>query len=427
MLISFSYENFRSFKDEKTLNMTAASISECPENVFVASGQKLLKSAAIYGANASGKSNLVLAMKRMRAVVMFSSRESYAKKLLPVKSFQLSDSVADKASKLEVCFIADGVQYRYGFEATEKKIVTEWLLHCRKTKDVPLFFRENDEIEVYKDFGDAEKLKKFTRDSALFLSVCAQFNIATALTIQEWFEQFNFISGEYDRRYRGYTERLLLNDGKKKQAIINLMRQADLAIRDINIEHRDVDIGDLPQKMPQKLKESIVEDGIDDISSKHNIYDDKGNVIDDKFVDFDEWESAGTKKFFNLAGVVVECLAEGEILVIDELDARLHPLLVVQIIKLFNSEITNPNNAQLIFTTHNTHLLSLDLLRRDQIWFAEKDRCEATDLYSLVEYTEEGKKIRKDASFERDYIRGRYGAIPFPGDFQKLWGDGNAE
>ena len=424
MLISFSCQNFRSFNEEKTLNMTAASISEFKENVFPAAGQKLLKSVAIYGANASGKSNLLSAMGRMRAIVMDSSSEGRAKKPLPIECFQLSNSTADQPSKFEVCFIAQGTQYRYGFEATKERIELEWLFQCNTTKDVLLFFREKDKFELLKDFESAKKLKTFTRPNALFLSVCAQFNIRLAITIQEWFEQFNIILGENDRHYRRYTKELMAKGGKNKQVVIDLMKQADLGIKDINLEHKDADLGDMPKNWSKSLEKLFIKFHEEDIYySKHNIYDDQGVICGDKIVNFDEWESAGTNKFFNLLGVVVECLMEGGILVIDELDAKLHPLLISQVITLFNSKVTNSKNAQLIFTTHNTHLLSLDLFRRDQIWFTEKDNREATDLYSLVEYKENDKKVRKDASYEKDYIRGRYGAIPFLGDFESLWSD----
>jgi len=153
------------------------------------------------------------------------------------------------------------------------------------------------------------------------------------------------------------------------------------------------------------------------------VYSDQGEVVGKILLDFNQNESEGSKKFFRLSGPVVDSLAYGRVLVIDELDSRLHPALTTEVVRLFNSSKTNPNNAQLIFATHDTNLLSSKLFRRDQIWFVEKDHVEATDLYSLVEYKTEKKLVRKDASFEKDYFRGRYGAIPVLGDFNQVWSD----
>ena len=158
-----------------------------------------------------------------------------------------------------------------------------------------------------------------------------------------------------------------------------------------------------------------------DISTIHNFYNDEGVSIGITKFNFYTQESEGSKKYFRLSGPIINTLIEGKILVIDELDARLHPILTAEIVRMFNSKATNTNNAQLIIATHDTNLLSAKTFRRDQIWFTEKDNAEATDLYSLVEYKLPRGKVRNDASFAKDYIRGRYGAIPFPGNFNSIW------
>ncbi|MEP6929332.1 MAG: AAA family ATPase, partial [Flavobacterium sp.] len=153
----------------------------------------------------------------------------------------------------------------------------------------------------------------------------------------------------------------------------------------------------------------------------HNVYDNKGNVVSNYEFKLSDQESSGTNKIFDLSGFVLLTLQLGLVLIIDELDSKLHPILTQEIIKLFNNPETNPKNAQLIFTTHDTNLLGANLFRRDQIWFTEKDDFEATDMYSLLEFKDEdGKTIRKDRSFEADYIRGRYGAIPYISNLQEI-------
>jgi hypothetical protein len=199
---------------------------------------------------------------------------------------------------------------------------------------------------------------------------------------------------------------------------MQFLEKADLGIRDMIIERQEsktdgATAGELMKPVSQLQQTSI--------STSHNIYSDDGDVIGSAGFVFDFQESEGSKKYFRLSGPIIDTLSSGKVLFVDELDARLHPVLTVEIVRLFNSRETNPNNAQLIFATHDTNLLSSNLFRRDQVWFTEKDQVEATDLYSLVEYKTKKGLVRKDASFEKDYFRGRYGAIPLLGDFNQIW------
>jgi uncharacterized protein len=209
----------------------------------------------------------------------------------------------------------------------------------------------------------------------------------------------------------------LMNEENQNE-IIQLVKLLDLGIREIKVDRIEITVDSLPDDLPDELKKMILKSssgkGIS-INTVHHKFDSEGHFISTELFDLDEQESEGTQKVFALAGLLVDTLKDGKVLVIDELDARLHPLISLAIIQMFNSKKTNSNKAQLIFMTHNTNLLSNKLFRRDQIWFTEKNRYGATDLYSLAEY-----KVRNDASFESDYIKGRYGAIPYIRNFNSI-------
>jgi len=325
---------------------------------------------------------------------------------------------AKKPSFFEVCIDIDDIKYRYGFEADQTSIMAEWLFFSTKIKEAPLFIREGDEIEIFDKFVGGSGLEERTRSNALFISVCAQFNVQIAGDVLDWFVSLNVISGFHDYKYQRFSENMLLEEEIEKEWILDFLSKADLSIRDITIKK---------DKQSQELKplNQFGKVGIAPvktvISSSHNVYSDQGEVVGSTLFDFNNQESEGSKKYFRLSGPIVDSLMYGRVLAVDELDSRLHPALTAEIVRLFNSTKTNPNNAQLIFVTHNTNLLSSKMFRRDQIWFTEKDHVEATDLYSLVEYKTEKGLVRKDASFEKDYFHGRYGAIPLLGDFNKIW------
>ena len=259
-------------------------------------------------------------------------------------------------------------QYRYGFEADNSSVHSEWLYqkaNKKRAKEVELFYREKDSFDIHTKFAVGKELagKRMVRANALLLSVAAQWNTAT----------------------------IQLDDIRMKQRIVEFSRYADLGIENI-----------------EKIDNTIV--------STHTQYDDEGNEVKAVTFPFRKNESEGTIKYFSLAYPIIDALDNGKRLIIDEFDSKMHPLLTCRIITLFNSKETNPKNAQLIFTTHDTNLLSANIFRRDQIWFTQKDRYGATELYSLAEY-----KVRNDASFEKDYLSGKYGAIPIVGDLTRLF------
>jgi uncharacterized protein len=440
MLLEFNVGNFRSFKDRTTFSMVAASLSsqdkELDEhNVIVVDDElSLLKSAAIYGANGSGKSNLAAAFRVMRRIILNSSKETQVGEPIKVENFKLSDETASKPSFFEIIFMLDSTKYRYGFEVDPNKVHAEWLFHVPSTKEAKLFERKGGTITSSKKFREAKGLDDKTRDNALFLSVLAQFNGKVATSISTWFQRsLNIITGLSDRGYRFYTLRCL-QEKKYSEEILNFIKELDLGFEDIAVEMKSIEadeedeednsqdvLDDVPKPLRTILARELME-RVGAVKTLHRIFDKQGKPASVAQFDIDSNESEGTKKLIFLAGPLMDTLKNGKVLFIDEFDARLHPLITHEIIRLFNSKTTNPRNSQLIFVTHDTNLLSKKLFRRDQIWFAEKDRVGATHLHSLVEY-----KVRNDASFEKDYVKGKYGAIPFIGGLGQVVGEKNGK
>ena len=422
MIIEFTVGNFLSFKEKKTLTLEATNITEYRESTIKIGNYKLLKSVVLYGANSSGKSNFIKAMSVMKNIVMTSIEKTSISKnnVIP---FLLNSETEKLPSFFEVVFLINNIRFRYGFELDSTAIHGEWLFKLENKKEIPLFIRENNGIGLTDDFEEGKGLEEKTRENALFLSVADQFNGKVSGEIIKWFNDWATISGLSHDNYRGVTLSLLEKKNSKEK-LLNFFKDLDLGFQELKLKKEKFQRSFLPQDLPTEILDDIVSDlegkTIARVSTSHNKFDTLGNQIG--FCDFDlrDQESSGTNKVIDISGPIFDTLLNGGILVVDELDAKLHPLMTAAITNLFNSPEYNVNNAQLIFATHDTNLLSYGKFRRDQIYFLEKDKFEASDLYSLIDYKEEGTRIRKDRSFEKDYINGRYGAIPFIGNFEEL-------
>ncbi|MFM8298966.1 MAG: AAA family ATPase [Microcystis aeruginosa] len=415
MLIEFSVGNYRSFKDVVTLSMVAADEAADNDeldknNVFkVNQNFSLLKSAAIYGANASGKSNLILALYFMQSFVINSSKLQITDKI-DLEKFRLSSETEDKPSFFKIVFHLDNKTYEYSFEVTQERVISEGLSCTPKTRKTNIFSREKDKIKYSKSLMKGKDVKDLTKKNTLFLSIAAQFNDPLAGKILLWFSRLKIISGSQLENLRQLSIDYLSREQNLKNEIVSLIKKLDLSIKDMSIEVGRKPLDNFHKDIPDTVYNSI--------ETYHEKYDLEGKVIGLESFQLNKHESRGTQKLFALLAPILSVLKASEVLIIDELDSLLHPLMAIAIIGLFNSQQTNPKNAQLIFATHDVNLLSNQLFRRDQIWFTEKNRQEATDLYSLVEFD-----IDNNASFEQDYIQGRYGAIPFIGDLSKVIGD----
>ena len=427
MLIEFTVGNFRSFRDPQTLSLVAAPIKskdpELDENTVIktAANPDLLTSAAMYGANASGKSNLVQALDFMKRFVMHSLKETKATGGIQVEPFRLHAATVGQPSHFEIVFIEGGKRYRYGFEVTKERVTAEWLFFVPSTREARLFEREGDDITVGSYFKEGRDLEQHTRPNALFLSVVAQFNGPKAQKLVTWFGRLGIISGVDDIGMMPFTLMQLV-EGEHSEAIKQLVCRLDLGIGDLQVEKTVRSKPQLPDKMPDEIRQAFLTimnaSDADERLSIHTIhtqYDHEGNPVGQELFELDEHESEGTQKLFSMSGPLLDTLQKGRVLVVDELDARLHPLMTREIISLFNHKATNPNGAQLIFNTQDTNLLDNRLFRRDQIWFVEKDQKGASHLYSLAEF-----KVRNDKDYERGYIQGRYGAVPYLSHIQTI-------
>ncbi len=424
MLFEFSIGNFRSIAERKTLSMEPASISDFPENVIQRDQHVVLSTAVLYGANASGKSNLLRGLGVMKSIILESfNRQSVSE--IPYEPFLLSPQTVQEPTLYEVVFLQEGIKYRYGFEADNHLIHAEWLFAAEgKKAEKALFLRIKDEIEVKRHFPEGKDLEEKTRGNALFLSVVDQFNGRIAKSIMRWFIRFNVISGLVHDNYQSITFQML-EDTQSYKLLNDFFRDADLGFDGIRIDKMVVNANEFPvDQQDEKMKQLITEmDGktVVSLRTEHKVLDENQRLIRKVEFDAKAQESSGTNKLIDLSGPIFYTLKIGGVLVIDELDAKLHPLLTLSIVKLFQNKEINTQGAQLIFAVHDTNILSICNLRRDQIYFVEKNQVGASDLYSLVAYKELGdKKVRKDRSFEKDYLNGRYGAIPYFGDFGKL-------
>ncbi|WP_200201958.1 AAA family ATPase [Neisseria weaveri] len=411
MFIEFSVTNFRSFCNSQTLSLVKSKGNELPDNAFEVEGIKdldLLHSAAIYGANASGKSNLLKSIRAMKQIVTATSQRGSK---LPITPFKLNKDSISKPTEFEVVFIVDNVRYQYGFSATEEKIFEEWLFAYPKGRAQKWFERiwSSEKNQYQWQFGNfltgtKQVWQNATRENALFLSTAVQLNSEQLKPLFDWFKEtlrFSSVGGFGPE----YSASLCMEN--RKEEILKFMHAADLNISDINIETEDFSPSALPNDMPEPLREIII-DGMKDkkmmnIQTIH--LDSQGNSI--RF-DLEE-ESDGTQKFFAFAGPWLDVLTNGYVLFVDELHDNLHPKLVQFLVGLFHSKKTNPKNAQLIFTTHETSILNQDVFRRDQVWFCERNQEQETVVYPLSDFSPKKGKENLEAA----YLSGRYGALPF--------------
>lgn len=427
MLISFSVENFKSIRTLQTLSMEAETGDRFEHrNVFPAGTHRLLKSAAIYGPNASGKSNVIEAMIWFRQFVLNSSKDTQTEEPISVNPFRLSTETEAAPSHFEAEFLIEGIEFRYGFTVTSTQVKSEWLF--RKSagkKAVKLFSREaeSEKSEIFdvssKHFKEGKGLEVRTRKNALFLSVCAQFNVSTAEIILRWMFRFQYVSGLSDSGFFAFTAGRLMEEGYR-QRLLELAKTADLNITSLETEVIEIDPGAAPSRVPPEFWKKMFDEQSRRIKTGHPKRNETGEIVEIVEFDLKADESQGTQKFIALSGPITHTLKEGHILVIDELEAKLHPLLTQAIVDLFHSPV-NQRNAQLIFATHDVTLMDPDRFRRDQVWFCEKDESGATDLYCLADL--DSNQVRPTTKFSRQYLQGLFGAVPKLSHFQEAAAD----
>ncbi len=428
MLLEFKVSNYRSIGEEQILSLIPSK-KKGEDNIIVSKKYMALNAIAIYGSNASGKSNLLLSMSLLDKIVNLSARSSSTTKL-PYDPFLLRKGWANKPTKFEVTFVINEIKYRYGLEFLRDKIVSEWLYRKVSGREVYLFMRKEDVIDVSSGLNGNSKIIdtaiEATRPNALFLSTCDMFNIEEAKTIFQWFRNFQMIDGLNNETTEVFGTVELWADESYQGKINEYMKKLGLGLVKIDIKTKDFDSSELPENLDEVEKDKLAKflKGSKSYSIKavHNIYAVHGEKSSETIAwDFGERESAGTNKALHLSGPILRTLTNGGVLIIDEIEAKLHPIMTIETIGLFLDGKSNPNNAQLIFATHDTNLLSYSTLRRDQIYFAEKNHWESTEIYSLSDFRYiNNSKERPDTDKEKRYFEGRYGAIPILADFHSL-------
>ncbi|QLC50064.1 ATP-binding protein [Methanolobus zinderi] len=401
MLIDVKISNFLSIGDEVILSLDSGPGKKLSENMIAISGREnLLRSAVIYGANASGKSNIIKGIHFMRNMVLNSHKFNIDSRI-PVVPFKFGEKGGKKASIFEIRFIHENVRYRYGFSCTDSKVIDEYLYHRPQKRERLVFSRTN--TSKYK-FGSKEKkqqeqLKDQTIDNTLYLSRATQLGFEGTKKAYEFFSKYLVIN--YDPAWTDYTISQMSHNRQLKEKVLEILKAADFGgIEDIIIEKEQVaNEGFLLKEEPFSFHKDEKEKF--SVSFLHR-------TADNKLIGLDlSEESEGTRRTLALLGPIFDILENGKVAFIDELELSLHPSITRFLVRLFNSK-KNEKNAQLIFTTHNTSLLDNELFRKDQIYFCSKEPNRNTELYSLLEYD-----IRQDADFERAYLTGRVGGLPF--------------
>ncbi len=435
MLVEFTFSNFASFREPATLSMVASRDTTMPDNTFktgTSTKEHLLRSAVIYGANASGKSNLIKAIRFMQWFVARSFKSLDDNDPIPLNPFKLDEKCLAAPSNFEMAFIFKKVRYEYGFSLNSKAVISEWLYSYPKKQPRLLFERlskgRNYTPTVkYGTFwkGNKKSLNDILRPNCLLISAGAQANSPIAEDIYYWFTQT--LSGiettPHSYREEEYTKSRTMNDDKFKVNILSFLSNADIPVKDIIVEAMPFSETALIDSMQTEEERKVLEKVISVLPKEkdleiletyfiHQGKDKDGRSIDVRFEYEDE--SDGTKQLFVIAGPLLSVLKQGACLVVDELDTNLHPLLTWAIVSLFHSSKTNPKGAQLIFASHDSSLMDINqLFRRDQIWFTVRDQLGSSKLFSLWDFK---KTPRKGENVINGYLAGRYGAIPILDD-----------
>jgi AAA15 family ATPase/GTPase len=412
MLLKFALSNYRSFKDQATLDMEACSIKEYAENVFFSKygnhTVNILKSIALLGANSAGKTNLFKGFNLMRYIVINSAKESSFTKTYHIEPFRLSTETENKPSFFECSMMIDNVIYRYGFKIDNKEVVSEWLYMTVKRREETVFIRTKNQFEFVKRFPNDYKNKlllitELTRKDALYLSVLAQFNIDLGLQITKWFAK-NIIYAEPSLDDAlSYTAELLA-DPNYSSLLNEIIEKSDLGFSSVE---RQVD------KQAEQKKSYRNSAGFNNpppkikLGSTHIKYDSKNRKVEKVSLELSKDESSGAQKFIALLGPMIKVLMDGGTFWIDDFDAKIHPYIITMVMDLFNSDKYNQNGAQLVSISYNQQILKK--LRRDQIAFLNKDPYGASSITALYIFN---PSVRSNAIFDKEYLQGQYGGVP---------------
>ena len=407
MLLRFSVSNHLSIRDSQELLFTASSLKDPSDGLIdcaAAPNGSVVPAVVLYGANASGKSNLLDAITVMRNMVLRSHTKSDPGGGVPRHAFRLDTESSRRPSRFEIDFVLHGVRHHYGFEADDRKFLSEWLYAFPKSHRRSLFVRNHDDYRFGRDLkGRNSIIAGLTRPNSLYVSAAAQNRHEQ---LSEVFRYFRSFHGFMEVGVAGPEVSAWLDNEDVDSRVIHFLGKIDTGICAYRRSERELpeEMRELLELLRKRSNPSIeFDDEVKQVTVELGHQSREGKPV---YLALD-LESAGTRRLLLVLSLAYRALDKGTLLVLDELDASLHTLAVVEVLKLFCSSETNPKGAQLIATTHDTNLMDASVLRRDQLWFTAKDADGATHLYPLTDI-----RTRGGDNFEKGYLQGRYGAVP---------------
>ncbi|MCL2860487.1 MAG: ATP-binding protein [Oscillospiraceae bacterium] len=425
MLIQFSVRNFLSFKEKQTFTTLASTDKSQIQNLINYKDKDYSKINVIYGANASGKTNLIKAISFVREFIINSSKLLEGSPI-PVIPFKFSKGFNDGKSSFELIFVTNNIRYEYSFICDKNNVYEEALYMNENGREALVFDRTNiNNYEFKSDKTILEGLKERNTNNKLFLATAATWNYARVKPVVDYIVNNLFVLFDYNINMGAIMQNLkLLNEYNDfKKFALKILEQGDFTISDFSMKEQKIAPNDplynnflnmITSQFPAGTKLEEVNLNEIKFNTIHNITE--NNKTNPYMLELND-ESFGTQNLFNFTAILYDVLKRGKVLLVDEIDRSIHPLLVEYIVRLFIDESINRNNAQLIFNTHDTNLLSLDLFRRDEIWFAERNvDTGSTTLYPLTDYSP-----RKDENIQKGYLVGRYGGIPFITNDINIW------
>lgn len=424
MLIEFRFKNYRSFRDEAVLSMEAVGLGSFKKSLIEQNNMKLLPGAAIYGKNGGGKSNVIRVFWLGVQFIRNAQRIQHEKAAVPVVPFLLNDYSLNEPTEFSFEYIEDGVKYWYSFAATREKIIKESLYHAPKGQKALVFSRKLQKFSFTEEKARRKLISETVAENQLFFSIACTMNDAACARAMKWFREAIFFS----RDYTDIPKQLLeySGDSNMLNAISDYAKTADFGIEEMQFEIENKEIEgtiDFPENIPEDMKTALTS-FIQILSETSNNSEGKLKMCqikaqskhkgvlengDTGLFNLElEDESDGTRKLMSLAPAIESVLEKGGVLLVDEIERELHPMLVNFIIAKFQSKNSNPNGAQIIFTTHNTELMNLEFMRKDQIYFTDKNREDgSSELYSVTDFT-----TKTADNIRKGYLAGKYGATP---------------
>lgn len=424
MLIEFRFKNYRSFRDEAILSMEAVGLGTMKNSLIQYNNMKLLPGAAIYGKNGGGKSNVIRAFWLGVQFIKNAQRIQHEKASVPVIPFALNDYSENEPTEFEFDYISNGIKYWYSFAATKEKIIRESLYHAPKGQKAQVFVRKGQKFSFTEDKARRKLISETVAENQLFFSIACTMNDSACINAMSWFREDVFFSRDYTDIPRQLLE--FYEDRNMLKAISDYAKTADFGIEEMKfeVENKEIKNGlEIPEDIPEGMKAALASfiqvlsetstnsEGKLKMSqikakSQHRGIDSNG---DSRFYSLElEDESDGTRKLMSLAPAIESVLKRGGVLLVDELERELHPMLVNYVVAKFQSKKSNPKGAQIIFTTHDTELMNLEYIRKDQIYFADKNRMDgSSELYSVTDFT-----TKTADNIRKGYLVGKYGATP---------------